>query len=62
MPDGSVERLAIGGQVGGWRLTGLTADSARFARTGESMTMPFGSTAPVIANALDHKEGEDDDE
>ena len=62
MPDGTVRSIGIGGDVSGWRLTALTPEAARFTRSGDSLTVPYGSTAPVIASARNGHDGNDDDE
>jgi hypothetical protein len=61
LPDGSVRALAIGQDFDGWRLAGLTDDAARFVRAGETITMAFGASAPVVSeDAGDEEESEEE--
>lgn len=50
LPDGSVRVMAPGGTHMGWRLAGLSADSAIFRRGARRMVVPYGQSAPVIAD------------
>jgi hypothetical protein len=61
LPDGSIRTLRIGQQIEGWRLAGLTGDSARFARDGQTISIAFGSSAPMQGDAAEDDENSEEE-
>lgn len=56
LPDGSVRVMAPGSAHMGWRLAGLSADAATFRRGSRRMVVPYGQSAPVIADDSESEE------
>lgn len=59
LADGSVRTLGIGSTYLGWRLTGLSASGATFARGGEKISIDYGSAAPASASGGENTEDEE---
>lgn len=58
LPDGSVRVLAPGSAYMGWRLAGLSADAAIFRQGARRLVVPYGQSAPAIAD--DDSESEEE--
>lgn len=62
LPDGTTRPLQVGGSYLGWRLTALGGDAATFARSGERITIKYGSVTPVAAQQSNEEDEESDEE
>lgn len=60
LPDGSIQRLPVGGIYQGWRLVALTEDGAMFVQGQEKIKINYGSSATVTRTGT--KSGEGDEE
>lgn len=49
LPDGGIRVMAPGSVHMGWRLAGLSADAAIFRRGSQRLVVPYGQSAPAIA-------------
>jgi hypothetical protein len=61
LPDGSIRILGIGQQINGWRLAGLTSESARFVRNGETITIAYGANAPTPSGDAGDEENSEEE-
>lgn len=59
--DGTIDYVPLGRTIAGWRLVGLGAGAAQFARAGERIDVPYGA-ASVVQPAETEGEEEGADE
>lgn len=59
LPDGSIRVMAPGSNHRGWQLAGLSSEAAIFRKGAARLVVPYGQSAPAIADDDDSESEEE---